>query len=145
MLRSLSMGRDAKDVFTPPTGELQGDHGAPKKFVAVTTTPLGHWLNTEEKFRPAERALRTADPISGREVSLSMTKFVDDVAKKTVSSAVNMATSITLTSRGFTRTLARTGHAQNQDKSVHGMGVAGEGSIQEARYFYSGASPPLGR
>eukprot|EP00972_Heterocapsa_arctica_P088958 13118255-Heterocapsa_arctica.AAC.1 len=64
------------------SGELQGDHAAPKRFVKLTSDVVGEWVEARRKV-DGNAALDVVDPVSGEIVSLATTKFVDDVAHKT--------------------------------------------------------------
>ena len=84
----------------------------------------------------------TVDPVSGDTVNIGITKFVDDVACKTISEnevkagALLLSEAVKRSSDEFDAALRLTGHEQNKSKQVHVPVFCGTGASEAAKKFY---------
>lgn len=129
--------RDGVLTVLPRSGECMGDHGPPKKFIHATTIPMKEF---EEQMleQPGGKDLLTVNPVSGKGVNLAITKFVDDVAMKTMQP--NLKTGIVQASDAFDEALCATGHQQNRAKQVHVPVCCGKGADKVTRSIFAADS-----
>lgn len=110
---------DGMALYRLGDGGLQGHQPIPLKFVQVMAPVVEAWRRARSDSL-ASRLLSVLDPITGAAQDLSVSVFVDDLARRQVASTTSaLRDEVLLDSAALSQALADAGPLQNPGKQVH--------------------------
>ena len=120
-------------TFRPKVGIMMGKSGGPATFIRSYNKKLQTWNNTTSHAHPAQMGLRTRDPVTNRMTDLSLTTFVDDIAKTIIEEEGGMTAVAGEVEDRLGDKMEEIGLKMNADKTEHLPAAFGPGSAQRPR------------
>ncbi len=125
-------------LMRPQCGGAQGDVGMPTLFRRTYEPVLAHWIHTKRETLPS---ITGSDPLTQKELDVSVTVYADDVKEINMASSwMEAIATISASTEILNTELINLTLKQNEGKAEHVPSFLGNGQEKHTRAFTAAVS-----